>query len=114
MATIATRVQDWESVPCCLLCGSAQIRAADGLPRAFTSREIHLSHFTAPVLRRSLEQAGLSVIDDSLDPYYSASGIRLVLHSVYYAFHRLLFGLFEVNGYDTIWMVARKVPRQAN
>jgi len=82
-----------------------------GLPRVFSSSEIHLSHFTAAVLRRSLEQAGLEIIDESLDPYYAASGIRLVLHSGYYAFHRLLFGLLEVNGYDTIWMAARKVPR---
>lgn len=79
-----------------------------GLPRAFTSNEIHLSHFTPPVLRRSLEQAGLAIIDESLDPYYAVSGVRQVLHSAYYVFHRLLFGLLEVNGYDTIWMVARK------
>jgi ubiquinone/menaquinone biosynthesis C-methylase UbiE len=79
-----------------------------GVPRAFTSKEIHLSHFTATVLRRSLEKAGLEVIDESLDPYYSAAGFWLVLHSAYYAFHRSLFGLLHVNRYDTIWMVARK------
>jgi ubiquinone/menaquinone biosynthesis C-methylase UbiE len=79
-----------------------------GVPRAFTSKEIHLSHFTATVLRRSLEKAGLEVIDESHDPYYSAAGLWLVLHSAYYAFHRLLFGLLHVNRYDTIWMVARK------
>ena len=79
-----------------------------GVPRAFTSREIHLSHFTATVLRNSLEQAGLEVVDESLDPYYSATGVRHVLHSAYYAFHRLLFGLFHANRYDTIWMVVRK------
>jgi SAM-dependent methyltransferase len=79
-----------------------------GVPRAFSSREIHLSHFTPTVLRRSLEQAGLVVIEESLDPYYAAKGIRLVLHSAYYAFHRLLFGLLHVNRYDTIWIVARK------
>lgn len=81
-----------------------------GLPRAFTSREIHLSHFTGAVLRRSLEQAGLEVIDESLDPYYSATGIRHVLHPAYYGLHRLLFALLGINGYDTIWLVARKVP----
>jgi SAM-dependent methyltransferase len=79
-----------------------------GVPRAFSSREIHLSHFTAPVLKRSLEAAGLTVVDESLDPYYSAAGIWLVLHSAYCAFHRLLFGLFHVNRYDTIFMTARK------
>jgi ubiquinone/menaquinone biosynthesis C-methylase UbiE len=79
-----------------------------GVPRAFTSREIHLSHFTPTVLRRSLEQEGLEVLNESLDPYYAATGIRLFLHTAYYAFHRLLFGLFHVNRYDTIWMVVRK------
>ena len=79
-----------------------------GVPRAFSSREIHLSHFTATVLRRSLEKAGLEVLDESLDPYYSATGIWHILHSAYYAFHCFLFGLLHVNRYDTIWMVARK------
>ncbi len=79
-----------------------------GLPLVFTSREIHLSHFTAPVLRSSLEQAGFEVLEESLDPYYSASGIWLLWHSAYYAIHRLLFGLLHANRYDTIWMVARK------
>jgi SAM-dependent methyltransferase len=79
-----------------------------GVPRVFSSREIHLSHFTPTVLRRSLEQAGLKVLDESLDPYYSATGIPLVLHSAYYAFHRLLFRLLHVNRYGTIWMVAQK------
>jgi ubiquinone/menaquinone biosynthesis C-methylase UbiE len=79
-----------------------------GVPLVFTSREIHLSHFTPTVLRRGLEQAGLKVLDESLDPYYSAAGLRLLLHSAYYAFHRLLFGLLRINRYGTIWMVARK------
>jgi SAM-dependent methyltransferase len=79
-----------------------------GVPRAFTSREIHLSHFTATVLRSSLKQAGLEVVDESLDPYYAATGIRLFLHTAYYGFHRLLFVLSHVNRYGTIWIVARK------
>jgi ubiquinone/menaquinone biosynthesis C-methylase UbiE len=79
-----------------------------GLPRAMSSNEIHLSHFTPAVLRSSLKQADLTVIDESLDPYYAASGVRQLLHSAYYVFHRLLFGLSHVNRYDTIWMMARK------
>ena len=80
-----------------------------GVPRVFTSNEIHLSHFAPPVLRRLLEQSGLEVIEESLDPYYASTGIKQMLHSGYYAFHRLLFGLTQVNRYDTIWMMARKV-----
>ena len=79
-----------------------------GLPRAFSSREIHLSHFNATVLRHGLEHAGLAVIEESLDPYYAATGMSLALHSAYYAFHRLVFALSRVNRYDTIWMLARK------
>ena len=79
-----------------------------GVPRVFTSNEIHLSHFTPSVLRHSLEQAGFKILDESLDPYYAATGVRLVLHSTYYVFHRLLFGLSGVNRYGTIWMAAQK------
>jgi SAM-dependent methyltransferase len=79
-----------------------------GVPRVFSSREIHLSHFTAPVLKRSLEHEGFEVVNESLDPYYSAGGVWLVLHSAYYALHRLLFALSRVNRYVTIWVVARK------
>lgn len=80
-----------------------------GIPRVFTSNEIHLSHFAPPILRRLLEQSDLEVIEESLDPYYASTGIKQVLHSGYFAFHRLLFGITQANRYDTIWMVARKV-----
>jgi len=79
-----------------------------GVPLVFTSREIHLSHFTPTVLRRSLEHGGFKILDESLDPYYSAAGVRLLLHSAYYALHRLIFRLLRVNRYGTIWMVAQK------
>jgi SAM-dependent methyltransferase len=79
-----------------------------GVPRAFSSSEVHLSHFSPPVLRRCLNQAGLTVIEESLDPYFAAAGIRWALHSAYYAVHRLLFLTLHINRYDTIWMVARK------
>ena len=80
-----------------------------GVPRVFTSNEIHLSHFTPSVLRHSLEQAGFrDFLDEPLDPYYAATGVRLLMHSTYYVFHRLLFGLSGVNRYGTIWMAAQK------
>jgi 2-polyprenyl-3-methyl-5-hydroxy-6-metoxy-1,4-benzoquinol methylase len=79
-----------------------------GISRAGTSREIHLSHFTPPVLRRLVENAGLSLIEESLDPYYASTGIRLCRDSAYYALHRLLHTILTVNRYDAIWMVARK------
>jgi ubiquinone/menaquinone biosynthesis C-methylase UbiE len=79
-----------------------------GISRAGASREIHLSHFTPSVLRQLLESPGLHVVEESLDPYYVSSGVRLFLDSAYYALHRLLHAALKVNRYDTIWMVARK------
>jgi 2-polyprenyl-3-methyl-5-hydroxy-6-metoxy-1,4-benzoquinol methylase len=79
-----------------------------GISRAGTSREIHLSHFTPAVLRRLLENSGLHVTEESLDPYYVSSGVRLLADQAYYALHRLLHATLKINRYDTIWMVARK------
>jgi len=79
-----------------------------GISKAGTSREIHLSHFTPPVLRKLVETQGFSIIDESIDPYYVASGIGLLVHTVYWFFHRALLGLTGVNRYDTIFMVGRK------
>lgn len=79
-----------------------------GISRAGASREIHLSHFAQAVLRRLLENANLNVIEESLDPYYVSTGLRLLADSVYYALHRMLHGSLKINRYDTIWMVARK------
>lgn len=79
-----------------------------GISRAGASREIHLSHFTPPVLRQLLENSGLHITEELLDPYYVSSGIRLFLDNAYYAVHRFLHATLKINRYDTIWMVARK------
>ncbi|MBZ5493467.1 MAG: class I SAM-dependent methyltransferase [Acidobacteriia bacterium] len=79
-----------------------------GIARAGASREIHLSHFTPSVLRRLLENCGLRMVEESLDPYYVSSGLPLLLDSSYYAVHRILHAALKINRYDTIWMVARK------
>lgn len=79
-----------------------------GISRAGASREIHLSHFTPSVLRRLLENSGLRIVEESLDPYYASRGLRLFLDSAYYTVHRILHATLKINRYDTIWMVARK------
>lgn len=79
-----------------------------GISRAGTSQEIHLSHFTPAVLRRLVESAGLVIMEESIDPYYVSSGIRLVLHTAYFHLHRMLFTMLKINRYDTVWMIARK------
>jgi ubiquinone/menaquinone biosynthesis C-methylase UbiE len=79
-----------------------------GIPRAGTSREIHLSHFTPAVLRRLLSNAGFEIVEEGLDPYYAASGLWKLAHWFYYTLHQLIFKVFGVNRYETIWMIARK------
>jgi 2-polyprenyl-3-methyl-5-hydroxy-6-metoxy-1,4-benzoquinol methylase len=79
-----------------------------GIVRAGSSREIHLSHFTPDVLRRLLKKSGFAVVEESLDPYYVSTGVRLMIDGAYYALHRMLHGVFKINRYETIWMVARK------
>jgi SAM-dependent methyltransferase len=79
-----------------------------GISRAGASREIHLSHFTPAVLRQLLEQSGLIVVEESLDPYYVSTGVRLLVDSIYYSLHRALHAALKINYYDTIWMIARK------
>jgi hypothetical protein len=60
------------------------------------------------VLRRLLENSGLQLTEESLDPYYVSSGLRLFMDGAYYAAHRVLNAALKINRYDTIWMVARK------
>lgn len=79
-----------------------------GVSRAGTSREIHLSHFTPAVLRRLVMNAGLTMEEESLDPYYVASGAELLAHRTYYGLHRTLQAALKTNYYDTIWMIVRK------
>jgi SAM-dependent methyltransferase len=79
-----------------------------GISRAGASREIHLSHFTPSVLRQLLENSGLQIVEEALDPYYVSSGLRLMLDNAYYALHWFLHAIVKLNRYNTIWMVARK------
>jgi hypothetical protein len=79
-----------------------------GISKAGSSREIHLSHFTPRVLRRLLEDADFSILEEGLDPYYASRGLRWAADALYFAFHRLLMAVLKVNRYDTILMVCRK------
>ena len=77
------------------------------LPRGNIPRNPSLALYSGGI-RRLLEGCGLQVTEESLDPYYVSTGIRLFLDSAYYVFHRLLHATLKINRYDTIWMVARK------
>jgi hypothetical protein len=60
------------------------------------------------VLRRLLSNAGFEIVEEGLDPYYAASGLWKLAHWFYYTLHQLIFKVFGVNRYETIWMIARK------
>lgn len=79
-----------------------------GISRAGASREIHLSHFTPPVLRQVLKNAGMTVMDESMDPFYASIGLRQAFDATYYMAHKFLQAVLKMNRYDTIWMVASK------
>jgi ubiquinone/menaquinone biosynthesis C-methylase UbiE len=70
--------------------------------------EIHLSHFTPPVLRRLLQTIGFSIVTETLDPYYVRSGWRRAKADLFYNFCLIFHKVFRVNIYDTILIIARK------
>jgi len=71
-------------------------------------QEIHVSHFTAGVLRRLLENSGFSILEDSIDPYYAATGIAKLMQDLEHAVYRVLLFAGQIRLYPAIWMVARK------
>jgi SAM-dependent methyltransferase len=79
-----------------------------GLPKlVLNGSEIHLSHFTSPVLRTALTQAGLEVIREGLDPYFSVAGLRKMRRFRRYYWYQSIHAVTGKNLYDTIWMVGR-------
>jgi len=78
-----------------------------GLPRAEDTPEIHLSHFTSKTLSFAARQAGFRVLKVDLDPYYVATGRKLISHHLEYAVHKLL----HLPTYTCLWLVAEKPLR---
>ncbi len=84
-----------------------------GLPRITLDGsvdEIHLSHFTPPVLHRLLQSTGFSILVSTLDPYYVRTGLRRLKADLYYYFCVALLHLFRLNVYDAMLVIARKNP----
>jgi SAM-dependent methyltransferase len=71
-------------------------------------REVHLSHFSLPTLRRLLQDRGFTLLDESLDPYFVASGFMLVCHQLFYMVCLMLWRVLKINIYPTIWIVAKR------
>lgn len=70
--------------------------------------EIHLSHFTPRSLQRLIEQCGLIIVENTLDPYFVADGWAERKAQTLYACFRALRFFSGVNLYDTTLVVARK------
>lgn len=82
-----------------------------GLPRLTLDgsiSEIHLSHFSPPVLARLLEATGFSVTVNTLDPYYVRTGPRRLKADFFYYSCLALRNIFGMNIYDTILVIAYK------
>jgi 2-polyprenyl-3-methyl-5-hydroxy-6-metoxy-1,4-benzoquinol methylase len=88
-----------------------------GLPRTSVdkdSSEVHLSHFTPKVLRRLLQTAGFSIIRETLDPYYVATGIQKLRADIYYYCCLAFLQIFKMNIYDAMLVIARKETIKAD
>jgi SAM-dependent methyltransferase len=70
--------------------------------------EVHLSHFSAPVLRRLLERSGFERISTSLDPHHAESGVRGLKMDLKFALCSAIERATGANVYDTIWAQARR------
>ncbi len=75
-----------------------------GLRHSADTQEIHLSHFTPRTLRAALERCGFSVRRVDCDPFYAASGSKLLLHHLNYQVHHLL----RLPTYQAMWVIAEK------
>jgi len=84
-----------------------------GLPRIRLTpdtSEVHLSHFTRPVLSALLRRTGFSVIEQTLDPHYvRTSTLSKLRADLYYLFCLAIRKLFGVNLYDAMLVIATKL-----
>ena len=71
-------------------------------------QEIHVSHFTASVLKQLLENSGFSILEDSTDPCYVGTGIAKLRQDLQNALFRVFLFAGQIRLYPAIWMVARK------
>ena len=74
---------------------------------AANTDEVHLSHFTAPVLRRLLRRCGFRAIRDTLDRHYVSTGWRRIADDLYYVACRAARRL-GLRLYDTMLLTAER------
>ena len=77
--------------------------------------EVHLSHFVPEVLDKLLQNTGFSVLEKTLDPYYLRADRMARLKADAYYYSCLAFmQISRINVYDTMLVVARKLPIDSN
>jgi len=69
--------------------------------------EIHLSHFTPPVLRLLVRRSGLNMVHEGLDPYFVANGIKRIAHEALFTLCSLIRKTTGLNVYDAMLLVAK-------
>ena len=69
--------------------------------------EIHLSHFTVSSLKKLLTKKNFTIVEDTLDPYYTVTGFLKTIHSFLYSIFLFIKKITNCNLYDTIWIVAK-------
>jgi ubiquinone/menaquinone biosynthesis C-methylase UbiE len=82
-----------------------------GLPRIKLNgslSEIHLSHFTVPTLKKLLNKKKLVIVEDTLDPYSAATGIKKIIQDLLFFISLTIKNIFKVNIYDSIWIAAKR------
>jgi SAM-dependent methyltransferase len=83
-----------------------------GLPRiglGAETNEVHLSHFTPPVLNSLLRSVGFVTLKDTLDPHYVRTARAEKLKAdFYYCFCLAFRTMFGVNIYDAMLVIAQK------
>ena len=73
--------------------------------------EVHLSHFTPPVLCDLLRRTGFSILKQTLDPHYVRTNRKEKLRAdLYYHFCLAARSLLGTNIYDAMLVIARKTP----
>jgi hypothetical protein len=73
--------------------------------------EVHLSHFIPEVLDQLLKNTGFAILEKTLDQYYvGGNWFARFKANVYYDCCLAFMQIFNINVYDAMLVIARKIP----
>ncbi len=76
-----------------------------------TMEEIHLSHFSEPILKKAFRQKEFELVSsniDFIDPLiYSKWPVQIIRHIIF-GFAHIIRAFFKINIYNCLWVVVRK------